>query len=79
MNTKAQLTCLNLSLSFLQEMHDSEARFRNLVTIGTLLKMENSNKNEAEKLNVKDIVEATKMLDQTDKVLKCADALLKLF
>ena len=76
-NSEAQVTCLNLSLLFLQGMTDSEARFRNLVTLGTLLVMEPSNQKEAKKLEAKEKVEAAKMLDTTDKVLKCADALLQ--
>ena len=62
---------------FYSGMTDSEARFRNMVTLGTLLEMENSNKKEAKTLEAKEKVEAAKMLDTTDKVLKCANALLQ--
>lgn len=76
-NTEAQVTCLNLCLLFIQGMTDSEARFRNFVTLGTLLSMEQSNLKVAKNLEAKEKVEAAKLLDSTDKVVKCANALLQ--
>ena len=75
-NVEAQVTCLNLCLLFLQGMTDSEARFRNLVSLGTLLTAEQRNRKEAKILEAKEKIEAAKLLDTTDKVLKCADAVL---
>ena len=75
-NVEAQVTCLNLCLLFLQGMTDSEARFRNLVSLGTLLSAEQRNRKEAKNLEAKEKIEAAKLLDTTDKVLKCADAVL---
>ena len=76
-DSEAQATCMSLCLLFLQGMTDSEARFRNLVTLGTLLVADASNFKEAKKLEAKDKVEAVKMLDTSGKVQKCAQALLR--
>ena len=68
---------MNLCLLFIQGMTDSEARFRNFVTLGTLLSMEQSNLKVAKNLEAKEKIEAAKLLDSTDKVVKCANALLQ--
>ena len=74
---KSLIEYIGIIIFFFSGMTDSEARFRNMVTLGTLLEMESSNNKEAKKLDAKEKVEAAKMLDTTDKVLKCANALLQ--
>lgn len=76
-NNEAKATCLNLCLLFLQGMTDSEARFRNMVTLGTLVESDPASLIEkARKLDAKEKVEAAKLLDTTDKVQNIAQALL---
>ena len=73
---ESQVTCLSLCLLFLQGMTDSEARFRNMVTLGTLLVSDASNCHEAKKLDAREKIDAVKMLDTSEKVQNCAQALL---
>lgn len=77
-NAEAQITCINLALLFVQGMTDSEAKFRNMVTLGTLLKTDSMNVKEARKLDAKEKIEAAKLLDTTEKVGACATALIKI-
>ncbi len=73
---ESQVTCLSLCLLFVQGMTDSEARFRNLVTLGTLLESDASNCQEARKQDAREKIDAVKMLDTSEKVQQCAKALL---
>ena len=77
-DNEGQAICMSLCLLFLQGMNDSEAQFRNMVTLGTLLVTGDgdSNMKEAKNLEAKDKVEAVKMIDTSEKVQKCAQALL---
>ena len=77
-DNEGQAICMSLCLLFLQGMTDSEAQFRNMVTLGTLLVTGDgdSNMKEAKNLEAKDKVEAVKMIDTSEKVQKCAQALL---
>lgn len=76
-NEELQSTCLSLSLLFLQGMTDSEARFRNMVAIGTLLDSNPVNLKEAKKLDAKEKVNTAQLLDSQDKIQSCAKALLQ--
>ena len=68
---------MSLSLLFLQGMTDSEARFRNMVAIGTLLDSNPVNLKEAKKLDAKEKVNTAQLLDSQDKIQSCAKALLQ--
>ena len=74
---ESQNTCMSLCLLFLQGMTETEARFRNLVTLGTLLAADASNVMEAKKMDAKERVDAVKLLDTSEKVQQCAAALLQ--
>ena len=78
-NEELQSTCLSLSLLFLQGMSDTEARFRNMVSIGTLLDSNPANLKEAKNLDAKEKVNAAQLLDSQDKIQSCAKALLQNF
>lgn len=73
---EAQVTCLSLCLLFLQGMTDSEAQFRNLVTLGTLLDSDPAHQREAKKMDAREKVDAVKLLDTSEKVQNCASAVL---
>ena len=74
---ESQSTCLSLCLLFLQGLSETEARFRNLVTLGTLLRADPKMQQEARNLDAKEKLEAVKLLDTTDKVQNCVRALLQ--
>lgn len=76
-NEELQSTCLSLSLLFLQGMTDSEARFRNMVALGTLLDSNPANLKEAKNLDAKEKVNTAQLLDSQDKIQSCAKALLQ--
>ena len=68
---------MSLCLLFMQGITESEARFRNMVTLGTLLSADAAHLNEAKKLDAKEKVDAVRMLDTSEKVQNCARALLQ--
>ncbi len=71
-----QVTCLNMGLLFVQGLTEPEAKFRNLVAIGTVISSNALHKKEARDLDAKEKLEATKLLDSTQKVIGCADSII---
>jgi len=74
---ESQNIVMSLCLLFMQGITESEARFRNMVTLGTLLSADAAHLNEAKKLDAKEKVDAVRMLDTSEKVQNCARALLQ--
>ena len=77
-NKNSQATCLNLALLFIQGLTDPESKFRCLVTIGTILASNALHKKEARDLDAMEKIEATKLLDNTPKVVSCANSIIQL-
>ena len=60
---ESQQIVMSLCLLFIQGMTESEARFRNMVTLGTLLSADAAHLQEAKMQDAKEKVDAVKMLD----------------
>ena len=75
---ESQKIVMSLCILFMQGITESEARFRNMVTLGTLLSAgDSTHLNEAKNLDAKEKVDALRMLDTSEKVQNCARALLQ--